>query len=86
MSTLLTKIIALGRAVGPYLALEILLPGGSFIALLLWLYRTRAVASTAVAKRQEPSRANCQHGNRARDGLTAIAIMARQPGPDTNPA
>ena len=30
-----------GRAgeLGPYLAIELILPGGSLIALLLWLYR-----------------------------------------------
>jgi len=29
----------LGRQLGPYLVLEILLPGGTVLALLLWLYR-----------------------------------------------
>jgi hypothetical protein len=33
--------IALGRAIGPYVAIEILLPGGSLIALLLWLCRAK---------------------------------------------
>jgi hypothetical protein len=28
-----------GRALGPYLMLEILLPGGTLMALLLFLYR-----------------------------------------------
>lgn len=41
MSTLIAKMIALGRAIGPYVAIEILLPGGSLIALLLWLYRVK---------------------------------------------
>jgi hypothetical protein len=41
VSTLIAKIIALGRAIGPYVAIEILLPGGSLIALLLWLYRVK---------------------------------------------
>jgi hypothetical protein len=27
------------RAIGPYAAIELLLPGGSLIALALWLYR-----------------------------------------------
>jgi hypothetical protein len=26
-------------ALGPYLAIELILPGGSLLALLLWLYR-----------------------------------------------
>ena len=40
MKLLALKAIAAGRAFGPYLAIELLLPGGSLIALLLWLYRT----------------------------------------------
>ena len=27
------------RGLGPYLAVELILPGGSLLALLLWLYR-----------------------------------------------
>jgi hypothetical protein len=41
LSTLIAKMIALGRLLGPYVAIEILLPGGSLIALLLWLYRAK---------------------------------------------
>ncbi len=29
------------RAIGPYAAIEILLPGGTLLAFLLWLYRRR---------------------------------------------
>ena len=29
------------RALGPYLAIELIMPGGSLIALGLWLYRHR---------------------------------------------
>ena len=36
------KLIAVGRTLGPYMAIELLLPGGSLIALFLWLYRTYA--------------------------------------------
>lgn len=36
------KAIAVGRAFGPYLAIELLLPGGSLIALLLWICRASA--------------------------------------------
>jgi hypothetical protein len=32
-----------GQSVGPYLMLEILLPGGTLLALLLFLYRRRKV-------------------------------------------
>ena len=30
------------RQLGPYAAIALLLPGGSIVALLLWLYRQRA--------------------------------------------
>lgn len=41
MTTLLMKIVAAARAIAPYAAIELLLPGGSLIALLFWIYRTR---------------------------------------------
>lgn len=31
----------IARKAGPYLLIEVLLPGGSIIALLLWLFRHR---------------------------------------------
>lgn len=42
------------KAFGPYAAIELILPGGSCIALLLWLYRrhhrlTHAVTQTRIA-------------------------------------
>ena len=42
MKVLALKVVAAGRSFGPYLAIELLLPGGSLLALLLWLYRTYA--------------------------------------------
>jgi len=42
VKALALKAIAAGRTFGPYLAIELLLPGGSLVALLLWLYRTYA--------------------------------------------
>jgi hypothetical protein len=39
MTNLLTRGLAGVREFGPYAALELLLPGGSVIAVLLWLYR-----------------------------------------------
>ena len=32
-------VLQAARSVGPYLAIEILLPGGTLLALLLWVYR-----------------------------------------------
>jgi hypothetical protein len=42
MKSLALTLIGAGRSFGPYLAIELLLPGGSLLALLLWLYRTYA--------------------------------------------
>ena len=39
-SSTLKSLLAHSRAAGPYLAI-LLLPGGSVIALLMWLYRCR---------------------------------------------
>jgi len=36
------------RSLGPYLAIELILPGGSLIALLLWTYRHRDAVRHAV--------------------------------------
>ena len=44
MNRFIAKIVAVARNFGPYLALEMLLPGGSLIAFLLWLYRSRSNA------------------------------------------
>ena len=32
------------RTLGPYFAVELILPGGSVLALLLWLYRRRTAS------------------------------------------
>ena len=32
------------RSLGPYLAIELILPGGSIVALLLWTFRNRPEA------------------------------------------
>jgi hypothetical protein len=36
---LASRLLAAGRTFGPYLAIELVMPGGSLLALLLWLYR-----------------------------------------------
>ena len=38
------------RSLGPYLAIELFLPGGSLVALLLWTYRHRPAARQTVAR------------------------------------
>jgi hypothetical protein len=53
------------RSLGPYLAIEVLLPGGSIIALALWTYRRRRAArhedatSTAIAPSAPRARLRC---------------------------
>ena len=47
--------LALVRSVGPYALIEILLPGGTLIALLLWLARQGAF--TTIAGRDRPAAA-----------------------------
>lgn len=38
---MMNALIQLARNAGPYLAVELLLPGGTVIALLLWFFRHR---------------------------------------------
>jgi len=42
MKTWLQWLVAQLRELGPYFAVELILPGGSLIALALWLYRHRS--------------------------------------------
>jgi hypothetical protein len=41
----MARLLTLLRGLGPYAAIELLLPGGSLIALLIWFYRSRRVAT-----------------------------------------
>jgi hypothetical protein len=50
MKPLALKLMIAGRTFGPYLAIELLLPGGSLIALLLWLYRAYASPANSEAR------------------------------------
>lgn len=54
----LQGLLWLVRKAGPYLALEILMPGGTLLALLLFLYRRHAAApdGTTLALRAAASR------------------------------
>ena len=46
------RMVASIRSLGPYVAIEVLLPGGSIIALALWVYRRRRKARDADAVAQ----------------------------------
>ena len=43
------RVAALLRGLGPYAAIELILPGGSLLALLLWLWRRHRNARSAAA-------------------------------------
>jgi hypothetical protein len=49
----LKRIAPLLRNLGPYAAIELLLPGGSLLALLLWLYRRRRAAAGSITAAQK---------------------------------
>ncbi len=44
LSPLIARLLVLLRNVGPYAAIELLLPGGTIVALLYWWYRHRVSA------------------------------------------
>jgi hypothetical protein len=44
------------REIAPYLAMELILPGGTLIVLALWLYRRRAALTRPVSRRDERAR------------------------------
>jgi hypothetical protein len=50
MSPGIAKIVAAIRRVGPYLAVELILPGGSLIALTLWLLRNPSPLRRSLAR------------------------------------
>ena len=61
------------RSLGPYVAIELLLPGGTIIALVLWAFRQRRAARgdakpslTEVAPVAPPQRPSLPHGCAAR--------------------
>ncbi|MGB6488659.1 MAG: hypothetical protein WBE91_17405 [Steroidobacteraceae bacterium] len=49
MSLRIATIISCIRRAAPYLAIELILPGGSLIALCLWIVRNRARLRSALA-------------------------------------
>lgn len=47
----MSELIQMVRTAGPYLAIELLLPGGSVIALLLWIFRRGPGTKLALRRR-----------------------------------
>jgi hypothetical protein len=68
------------RALGPYLLVEILLPGGTLVALLMWLYQQRrkegaSLGATIVrhAERAQVALLDVHHERRIRDHQMHLA-------------
>jgi hypothetical protein len=65
----LKALVPIAQRAGPYLLIELVMPGGTLLALLLYLHRQRQagglLGGLALPARCEP----------ARDGLEAIAAM-----------
>ena len=57
LSPLIGRLLVLLRNVGPYAAIELLLPGGSIVALLYWWYRHRASARAVSTARDASTEA-----------------------------
>ena len=47
---LVEQLFRQARSLGPYLAIELILPGGSIVALLLWSFRHRPAARLIAAR------------------------------------
>ena len=45
-----TKLTSAVRAIGPYAAIELLVPGGTLIALSLWAFRNRTALAARVRR------------------------------------
>jgi len=73
-------LVAVLKNLGPYMAVELILPGGSLLALLLWLYRRRqrlvALRSSGVCERLDPNNVEDKQPLRA----VATARTAFRPG------
>jgi hypothetical protein len=50
MSPRIANIIACIRSAAPYLAIELILPGGSLIALILWISKNRGTLKQRLAR------------------------------------
>lgn len=46
-AALFARLLMLLRLIGPYAAIELLLPGGTLIALMYWWYRSRVILHAA---------------------------------------
>src|SRR5204862_705077 len=53
--TTLFRSLAVGRTFGPYLAIELVMPGGSLLALLLWLSRMSSARASKFRSEEHTS-------------------------------
>jgi hypothetical protein len=66
-----------GQQLGPYLMLEILLPGGTLLALLLFLYQRRKLRVGRVARRPLNPPAGLTQQSQCRIPVPPIDYMAK---------
>ena len=52
IAALFARLLILLRVIGPYAAIELLLPGGTLIALMYWWYRNRVILRSKVSVRE----------------------------------
>ena len=48
MKPIAIQVLTAARTFGPYLAIELVMPGGSLLALLLWFYRMSAARASTL--------------------------------------
>jgi hypothetical protein len=61
-------VVAKLKGVAPYAAISLALPGGSIIALLLWLYRRLTASAHRCPPRNSGSEPACRSGDGSLDG------------------
>ncbi|MGZ5093878.1 MAG: hypothetical protein ACXWCY_24430 [Burkholderiales bacterium] len=62
------------RSLGPYLLIELLLPGGTLLALLLWLYQRRAGSMSAGTQQARGTQRAIEHSiSRSRSRMMVAA-------------
>ena len=88
-SHLLDRVLVLVRGLGPYAAIELLLPGGSVVALLYWWYRQRLRTPPDLVRTRRPwifrTRRKlpgvCSMASGILQHRSRRAIQTRRPGP-----
>lgn len=79
-AALFARLPILLRVIGPYAAIELLLPGGTLIALLYWWYRNRATLRAATNAEPAPK------GQSEKFGYQKSLLIDRKSNRNTGPS